>query len=79
MTIPAWLWAAAAGGLVAAVAAEIVLTGRPGHGSFTVRRAIRWAAVYVSLAAVFGLAVGADGRMAGRPASSTAATSPSTA
>jgi len=59
MTIPAWLWAVAAGGLVAAVAAEIVLTGRPGHGSFTVRRAIRWAAVYVSLAAVFGLAVGA--------------------
>ena len=59
MTIPAWLWAAAAGGLVAAVAAEIVLTGRPGHGSFTVRRAIRWAAVYVSLAAAFGLAVGA--------------------
>ncbi len=59
MTIPAWLWAVAAGGLVAAVAAEIVLTARPGHGSFTVRRAIRWAAVYVSLAAVFGLAVGA--------------------
>ena len=59
MTIPAWLWAVAAGGLVAAVAAEIVLTGRPGHGSFTVRRAIRWAALYVSLAAVFGLAVGA--------------------
>ena len=58
MTIPAWLWAVAAGGLVAAVAAEIVLTGRPGHGSFTVRRAIRWATVYVSLAAVFGLAVG---------------------
>ena len=59
MTIPAWLWAVAAGGLVAVVAAEIVLTGRPGYGSFTVRRAIRWAAVYVSLAAVFGLAVGA--------------------
>ena len=59
MTIPAWLWAVAAGGLVAAVAAEIVLTGRPGHESLTVRRAIRWAAVYVSLAAVFGLAVGA--------------------
>ena len=59
MTIPAWLWAVAAGGLVAVVAAEIVLTGRPGCGSFTVRRAIRWAAVYVSLAAVFGLAVGA--------------------
>ncbi len=59
MTIPAWLWAVAAGGLVAAVAAEIVLTGRPGHESFTVRGAIRWAAVYVSLAAGFGLALGA--------------------
>jgi len=59
VTVPAWLWAAAAGALVAAVAAEIVLTGRPGHGSFTVRRAIRWAAVYVSLAVIFGLAVGA--------------------
>ena len=58
MTIPAWLMAAAAGGLVAAVAAEIVLTAA-GAGSSTVRRAIRWAAVYVSLAAVFGLAVGA--------------------
>src|SRR5271166_1737916 len=59
MTIPAWLWAVAAGGLVAVIAAEIVLAGRPGHGSFTVRRAIRWAAVYVTLAVVFGLAVGA--------------------
>ena len=59
MTVPAWLWAAAAGGLAAVVSAEIVLTGRPGHGPFTVRRAIRWAAVYVSLAVVFGLAVGA--------------------
>ena len=58
MTIPAWLWAVAAGGLVTAAAAEIVLTGRPGHGSFTVRQAVGWAAVYVSLAAVFGLAVG---------------------
>ena len=59
MTVPAWLWAVAAGALVAAVAAEIVLTCRPGHGSFTVRRAIRWAAVYVSLAVIFGLALGA--------------------
>ena len=59
MTIPAWLWAVAAGGLVTVVAAEIVLTARTGYGSFTVRRAIRWAAVYVSLAVVFGLAVGA--------------------
>ena len=59
MTVPAWLWAVAAGGLAAVVSAEIVLTGRPGHGPFTVRQAVRWAAVYVSLAVIFGLAVGA--------------------
>ena len=59
MTVPAWLWAVAAAALVAVVAAEVVLTGRPGHQSFSTRRAIRWAAVYVSLAALFGVAVGA--------------------
>ena len=58
MTVPAWVWAASAGGLVAAVAAEIVLTGRPGRGSFTARQAIAWVAVYVSLAAACGLAIG---------------------
>ena len=30
-----------------------------GHGSFTARRALRWAVVYVSLAVIFGLGVGA--------------------
>ena len=35
-----------------------MLTGRPGHGSFTARRALRWAGVYVSLAVIFGLGVG---------------------
>jgi hypothetical protein len=44
----AWAWTAAAA-LIAAVAAEIVLTRR---GTFTVRQAAQWIAVYVSLAAV---------------------------
>ena len=58
MTGLAWVWVASAAGLIVAVAAEVVLTGRPGHGSFTARRALRWAAVYVSLAVIFGLGVG---------------------
>ena len=40
------------------VVAEIVLTGRPGGGSFTARRAVSWVAVYVSLAVIFGFGVG---------------------
>ncbi len=59
MTVPVWLWVVAAGTLAAVVAAEVVLTGRPGHRSFTTRQAIGWAAVYLSLAVIFGLAVGA--------------------
>jgi len=55
MTVPVWVWAVSAGALIAAVAAEIVLTGR---GSFTARQAIGWVAVYASLAAACGLAIG---------------------
>src|SRR5258708_10834731 len=55
MTVPAWIWPASAAGLIAVVVAEIVLTGRPGAGSFTARRAVSWVAVYVSLAVIFGL------------------------
>ncbi len=40
MTVPAWVWEAPAGALSAAVVAEIVLTARPGGGSFTTRSAI---------------------------------------
>ena len=58
MTVPVWVWAVSAGGLIAAVAAEIVLTGRPGREGFTARQAIGWVAVYVSLAAACGLAIG---------------------
>jgi tellurite resistance protein TerC len=66
MTIPAWVWAVAAVGLIAVIAAEIALTGRAGSGTVrsgasgagTARQAAAWAGVYVSLAAAFGLAVG---------------------
>jgi tellurite resistance protein TerC len=66
MTVPVWVWAASAAGLIAAVTAEIVLTGRPGRsgasgagrGSFTARQAAGWVAVYVSLAVLCGLGIG---------------------
>jgi tellurite resistance protein TerC len=58
MTVPAWVWAVLAAGLIAVIAAEIALTGRPGRGSFTARRAIRWFGVYVALAVLSGLAIG---------------------
>jgi tellurite resistance protein TerC len=54
----AWVWAASAAGLIAAVAAEIALTARPGRGTFTARQAVGWIAVYVSLAALCGLGLG---------------------
>ena len=58
MTVPVWVWAVSAGGLIVAVAAEVMLTGLPGREGFTARRAIGWVAVYVSLAAACGLALG---------------------
>jgi tellurite resistance protein TerC len=58
MTVPVWVWAASAAALITAVTAEIVLTGRPGRGTFTTRQAIGWVAVYVSLAAACGLGIG---------------------
>jgi tellurite resistance protein TerC len=60
MIVPVWVWAVSAAGLIAAVTAEIVLTGRPGHGSRpggTTRQAIGWVAVYASLAAACGLGI----------------------
>src|SRR5260370_31882485 len=62
MTVPGWIWPASAAGLIAVVVAEIVLTGRPGAGSFTARRAVSWVAVYVSLAVIFGLGIGITAR-----------------
>ena len=58
MTVPAWVWEVSAAGLIAAVVAEIALTGRPGRGSFSARSAVSWVGVYVSLAVLFGLSVG---------------------
>ena len=60
MTVPVWVWAASAAGLLAVVGAEVMLAGRRGdsesNGSgFATRRAVRWVAVYVSLAVLFGL------------------------
>jgi tellurite resistance protein TerC len=62
MTVPAWVWAPAAAGLAAVIAAE-VMTGRGSvrsgaSGAGSTRRAIGWVGVYVSLAVLFGLAVG---------------------
>ena len=66
MTVPVWVWAASAAGLIVAVTAEIVLTGRAvhpgasgaGRGNFTARQAAGWVAVYVSLAVLCGLGIG---------------------
>ena len=58
MTVPVWVWAMSAGGLIAAIAAEIVLTSRPGREGFTARQAAGWVGVYVSLAVTCGLAIG---------------------
>jgi tellurite resistance protein TerC len=56
MTVPVWVWAASAAALIVVVGAEVALTGR--SAVFTTRRAVGWVAVYVSLAVLFGLAVG---------------------
>ncbi len=59
--IPAWIWAATAAALVATIAAEIVVSVRSGRNSPGMRQAIRWAGVYISLAVLFGIAVGVTG------------------
>ncbi|HME67540.1 MAG TPA: hypothetical protein VKG61_21815, partial [Streptosporangiaceae bacterium] len=54
-----WVWAVAAAGLAAAIAAEVVLGRRSlRSGAGTTRWAIGWVGVYVSLAVLFGLALG---------------------
>jgi tellurite resistance protein TerC len=56
VTVPLWVWAASAAGLLAVAAAEVALTGRrSGDRGLMTRRAVRWVAVYVSLALIFGL------------------------
>ena len=58
-----WVWAVGAAALAVAIAAEVTLDrGAPrsgASGAGTTRRAVGWVAVYVSLAAAFGLALGA--------------------
>jgi tellurite resistance protein TerC len=61
MTVPVWIWVAAAV-LVAVVAAEIAWSRRrrgehPGSSS-RVRQAVVWVGVYVTLAVLFGLGLG---------------------
>ena len=62
MTVPAWVWAVAAASLAVAIAAEVAAgrgSARSGaSGAGTARWAIGWVGVYVSLAVLFGLAVG---------------------
>jgi tellurite resistance protein TerC len=60
VTVPVWVWAASAAGLLAVLGVEVMLAGRsgaagPDDGGFATRRAVRWVAVYVSLAVLFGL------------------------
>jgi tellurite resistance protein TerC len=49
-----WVWAVGAAALAVAIAAEVALD----RGPVSNRRAIGWVAVYVSLAALFGLTLG---------------------
>lgn len=65
-TVPVWVWAASAAALLLVVAAELVLTSRPGHEIIrpdgaragTARRAAGWAGAYLAVAALCGLAIG---------------------
>src|ERR1700744_449573 len=61
MTVPVWIWVAAAV-LAAGVAAEMAWSGGRGGGppgsSSRVRQAVVWVGVYVALAVLFGLGLG---------------------
>ncbi len=56
MTVPAWLWIATIGGLVAVILADLFLVDRKPH-PVTIREATRWVLFYVALAAAFGVGV----------------------
>ncbi|GEL19496.1 TerC family protein [Pseudonocardia asaccharolytica] len=53
MTVPAWLWFATIGGLVAIILADLFLVDHKPH-AVTVPEATRWVLFYVALAMVFG-------------------------
>src|ERR1700744_3542570 len=57
MTVPVWIWVAAAV-LAAVVAVEFVGSPRRPAGSSPTRQALFWVAAYVVLAALFGLGLG---------------------
>jgi tellurite resistance protein TerC len=57
LAVPFWVWAATIGGLVLAVAAELVLAARRGAHEVSMREAALWTAAVVALAVVFGLSI----------------------
>ena len=54
MTVPLWLWLVTIAGLIAVIAADLLLVNRRPH-AVTVREATRWVLFYVALAVLFGL------------------------
>ena len=54
MDIPTWVWAITIGGLLAVLAADLVLVDRRPH-EVTVGEAARWVVFYIALAVGFGL------------------------
>jgi tellurite resistance protein TerC len=57
LTVPVWVWAATAAGLLAIAATEGWLASRSGGTAITARWALRWVVAYVSLAVIFGLGI----------------------
>lgn len=54
MDVPAWLWIATVGGLLAIIALDLILVdSKPGE--FGPPQALRWVLFYVSLAVIFGV------------------------
>ena len=56
MTVPAWLWIATIGGLVAIILADLFLVDHKPH-AVTISEATRWVLFYVALAVLFGLGI----------------------
>jgi tellurite resistance protein TerC len=54
VNVPAWLWAATIGGLIAIIIVDLIIVDRRPH-AFTTKEAARWVSFYVALAIVFGL------------------------
>lgn len=56
MNVPAWLWIATIGGLLAVILADLFLVDHKPH-AVTIREATRWVLFYVALAVLFGLGI----------------------